>query len=49
MTTAIWIIIALAAAAAGYALASAISRKNASSRAHMILEDARKDAEVIKE
>ena len=49
MTTAIWIIIAVAAAAAGYALASAISRKNASSRAHMILEDARKDAEVIKE
>ncbi len=49
MTTAIWIIIAVVAAAAGYAAASAMSRKNANSRAHMILEDARKDAEVIKE
>ncbi|MDE6562634.1 MAG: ribonuclease Y [Muribaculaceae bacterium] len=49
MTTAIWIIIAVVAAAAGYAAASAVSRKNANSRANMILEDARKDAEVIKE
>ncbi len=49
MTTAIWIIIAVVAAAAGYAAASVMSRKNANSRAHMILEDARKDAEVIKE
>ncbi len=49
MTTAIWIIIAVVAAALGYAAASAMSRKNANSRAHMILEDARKDAEVIKE
>lgn len=49
MTTAIWIIIAAVAAIAGYALASTMSRKSASSRAHIILEDARKDAEVIKE
>ena len=49
MTTAIWIIIAVAAAAAGYVLASAMSRKSANSRAHLILEEARKDAEVIKD
>lgn len=49
MTTAIWIIIAVAAAAAGYVLASAISKKSATSRAHIILEEARKDAEVIKD
>ena len=49
MTTAIWIIIALAAAAAGYAIANAMSRKSAGSRAHLILEEARKDAEVIKD
>ncbi len=49
MTTAIWIIIAVVAAVAGYAFASSMSKKNAVSRANMILEDARKDAEVIKE
>ena len=49
MITAIWIIIAVVAAAAGYAVASAMSKTNANNRAHMILEDARKDAEMIKE
>ncbi len=49
MTKAIWIIIAVAAAAAGNILASAMSRKSANSRAHLILEEARKDAEVIKD
>ncbi|MDE6633090.1 MAG: Rnase Y domain-containing protein, partial [Muribaculaceae bacterium] len=49
MTTAIWIIIAVVAAAAGYAAASSMSKKNANSRANMILEEARKDAEVIKD
>ena len=49
MITAIWIIIAVAAAAAGYAVASAMSRKNANSRANLIIEEARKDAEVIKD
>ena len=49
MTTAIWVIIAVVAAAAGYAAASSMSKKNANSRANMILEEARKDAEVIKD
>ncbi|MDE6142826.1 MAG: ribonuclease Y [Muribaculaceae bacterium] len=49
METAIWIIIAVAAAAAGYIIASAISRKNAKSSANIILEDARREADVIKE
>ena len=39
----------MAAAAAGYAIANAMSRKSAGSRAHLILEEARKDAEVIKD
>ncbi len=45
METAIWIIIA----AAGYVAAAVISKKNASSRANSILEDANREAEVIKE
>lgn len=49
MTTAIWIIIAVMAAVAGYVAASMMSKKNANSRAHLILEEARKDAEVIKD
>jgi len=51
METAIWIIIAAAVAAAiiGYVAATVISKKNASSRANSILEDAKREAEVIKE
>ncbi|MDE7114814.1 MAG: ribonuclease Y [Muribaculaceae bacterium] len=49
METAIWIIIAAAAAITGYVAASVISKKNASSRANSILEDANREAEVIKE
>ena len=47
METAIWIIIA--AAIIGYVAAAVISKKNASSRANSILEDANREAEVIKE
>ena len=49
METAIWIIIAAAAALIGYVAAAVISKKNASSRANSILEDANREAEVIKE
>lgn len=49
METAIWIIIAVAAAIAGYVIALAISKKNAASRANIILEEANREAEVIKE
>lgn len=49
METAIWIIIAAAAAIIGYVAAAGISKKNASSRANSILEDANREAEVIKE
>ena len=49
MTTAIWIIIAVVAGIAGYMLAMAMSKKSAGSRANTIVEDARKEAEVLKE
>lgn len=49
METAIWIIIAVAAAAAGYVIAMTISRKNASSRANAIIDEANREAEMIKE
>ena len=49
METAIWIIIAAAAGIIGYVAAAVISKKNASSRANSILEDANREAEVIKE
>lgn len=49
METAIWIIIAATAAIIGYVAAAVISKKNASSRANSILEDANREAEVIKE
>lgn len=49
MTTAIWIIIAAAASIAGYAVAMVMSKNNAHSRANTIVDDARKEAEVIKE
>ena len=49
METAIWIIIAIACAAAGYVVAMNISRKNAASRANSIIDEAQREAEVIKE
>ncbi|MDE5807444.1 MAG: ribonuclease Y, partial [Muribaculaceae bacterium] len=49
METAIWIIIAIATAIAGYVVAMNISRKNAGSRANVIIEEANREAEVIKE
>ena len=49
METAIWIVVAAAAAIIGYVAAIIISKKNASSRANTILEDASREAEVIKE
>lgn len=49
METAIWIIIAIAAAAVGYLVAISVTKKNAKSAANIILEDARREADVIKE
>lgn len=49
METAIWILIAVAAAAAGYVLATMTAKKNAKSAANILLEDARREADVIKE
>ncbi len=48
MTT-IWFIIAVGDAIAGYATATMLSRQSAKSRANLILDDARKEADVIKE
>ena len=48
-STAIWIIIAVLAAVAGYVAAVVISRKNARSRANSITDEATRQAEVIKE
>ena len=49
METAIWIIIAVAAAAIGYVVATMISKKSARSRANTILDSASREADVIKE
>ena len=49
METAIWIIIAVAGVAIGYAAARLVARRNAKSAANIILEDARREADVIKE
>ena len=49
METAIWIIIAVAGVAIGYAAALLVARRNAKSVANIILEDARREADVIKE
>lgn len=49
MNTAIWILVALVAAAAGFAIALVISRKSAGSRANAIIDEARREANVIKE
>lgn len=49
MDIAIWIIIAVAALVIGYVSATAVSKKNAGSEANKILDEARREAEVIKE
>ena len=49
MNTAIWIIIALAAACIGYFVADYMSKKKAGSRARAIVDEAEREAEVIKE
>lgn len=49
MGTAIWIIVAVAAALAGYLVAMNISKKNASSKANSIIDEANRQADVIKE
>ena len=50
MDIAIWIVIAaVVALAAGYVAAMAVSRRNASSRANQIMDEARREADVLKE
>ncbi|MDE6084116.1 MAG: Rnase Y domain-containing protein, partial [Muribaculaceae bacterium] len=49
MNTAIWILVAIVAAAAGFAIALRISRNSAGSRANAIIDEARREADVIKE
>ena len=46
--TAIWIIIAVAALAIGYVVATVTSKRNAGSRANLIIEEANREAGVIK-
>ena len=50
MDIAIWIVIAaVVALAAGYVAAMTVSRRNASSRANQIMDEARREADVLKE
>ncbi|MDE6443364.1 MAG: ribonuclease Y [Muribaculaceae bacterium] len=49
MNTAIWIIIAAVTAIAGYVLASILAKRNAKSTANIIIDEARREADVIKE
>ncbi len=49
MEIAIWIIIALAAAVVGYLIALSVAKRNAKSEANIIIDDARREADVIKE
>jgi ribonuclease Y len=49
MVTSIWIIIAIITAAIGYFVAMTMSKKNASSRANAIMDDANREAQVLKE
>ena len=49
METAIWIIVAVVAAAAGYVIATMMSKKNAQSRANTIIEEASREGDMIKE
>ena len=49
METAIWIIIAVGAAIVGFIIASILARKNAKSSAKVILDEAKMEAEVLRE
>lgn len=49
MDVVIWIVIAVGAAILGFVAATVYSRKNAVSQANLLVEEARKEAEVIKE
>ena len=49
MDIAIWIIIAAACLVIGYVVALGVSKKNAGSQANKILEEARREGEVLKE
>ncbi|MBD5212735.1 MAG: ribonuclease Y [Bacteroidales bacterium] len=49
MFTTIWIIIAIITAIAGYAIAMYLSKQKATSQANVIIDDARREADVIKE
>lgn len=49
MNTAIWIIIAVATAIAGYIAALAVAKRNARSQANIIIDEANREAGVIKE
>ena len=49
MDIAIWIIIAVGAAVIGFIVATVASKKNARSQAHVILDEARMEADMIKE
>ncbi|MDE6793314.1 MAG: PIG-L family deacetylase, partial [Muribaculaceae bacterium] len=49
MNTAIWIIIAAATAIIGYVVASVLARRNARSAANIIIDEAHREADVIKE
>ena len=49
METAVWIIIAVGCAFIGYVAASLIAKKNASSSANIIIDEAKREADVIKE
>ena len=49
METTVWIIIAASSAIIGYVVASLLSLKRAASRANVIIAEAGKDAELLKE
>ena len=49
MQTVIWIVIAVAAALIGFIVATMYSKKSASSRANQMVEEAKREADVIKE
>ena len=49
MSEIIWIIIALVTLVAGYAIAMAVSKNMAKSRANTIVDSARREAEMLKE
>lgn len=49
MTTAIWIVVAVVALAIGYAVAMTMSKKSATSRANIIVDEAHREAAAIKE